>query len=64
MRLLLTGENIEGGAYRVIEDELGRELQRSLDELECRMPTPAEVEAPGAIAAADKHQLRYEVAMR
>ena len=83
-------ENIEGGAYRLIEDELGRELQRSVDDLECRMPTPSEVEAlalaPGVpvvrilrtvydsdgaavevqetIAAADKHQFRYEVAMR
>ncbi len=83
-------ENIEGGAYRLIEDEFGRRLQRSVDELEARMPTPAEVEAlalpPGVpvvrvlrtvydaddipvevqetIAAADKHQFRYEVAMR
>src|SRR3954451_15503845 len=37
-------ENVEGGAYRLIEDELGRELQRSVDELECRMPTSTEVE--------------------
>jgi GntR family transcriptional regulator len=86
-------ENIEGGAYGLIEDPDGpirRRLRRSIDDLECRMPTPAEVEqlqlgsgvpvvrvlrtvydsekAPievqETIAAADKHQFRYEVAMR
>jgi GntR family transcriptional regulator len=65
-------------------------LRRSIDELECRMPTPAEVdelqlgsgvpvvrvlrtvydsekvavEVQETIAAGDKHQFRYEVAMR
>jgi GntR family transcriptional regulator len=40
-------ENIEGGAYGLIEDPdgpIGRRLRRSTDDLECRMPTPAEVE--------------------
>jgi GntR family transcriptional regulator len=86
-------ERIPGGAYGLIEDAdgpIGRRLQRSVDDLECRMPTPSEVEAlvlaPGVpvvrilrtvydsdgsavevqetVAAADKHQFRYEVAMR
>ena len=86
-------ERIVGGAYGLIEDPAGpiaRQLQRSIDDLECRMPTRCEVEAlqldPGVpvvrvlrtvydsngdavevqdtIAAADKHQLRYEVTMR
>ena len=86
-------ENIEGGAYGVIEDQSGpirRRLKRSVDDLVCRMPTPQEVEAlklaPGVpvvrilrtvydserrpvevqdtVAAADKHDFRYEVAMR
>jgi len=86
-------ENIAGGAYGLIEDPDGpikRRLRRSVDDLECRMPTRAEVEelelslgvpvvrvlrtvyaSDGApvevqetIAAADKHQFRYEVAMR
>jgi DNA-binding GntR family transcriptional regulator len=94
VRLLPSGEpeNIAGGAYGPIEDPDGpmrRRLRRSIDDLECRMPTPAEVEelqlgsgvpvvrvlrtvydaekAPvevqETIAAADKHQFRYEVAM-
>jgi GntR family transcriptional regulator len=40
-------ENIEGGAYGLIEDSEGpirRRLRRSVDDLECRMPTPAEVD--------------------
>jgi GntR family transcriptional regulator len=40
-------ENIEGGAYGLIEDPegpIGRRLRRSIDDLECRMPTPGEVE--------------------
>jgi GntR family transcriptional regulator len=40
-------ENIEGGAYGLIEDPEGpikRRLRRSVDDLECRMPTPAEVD--------------------
>lgn len=86
-------DNIEGGAYGLIEDPEGpirRHLQRSIDDLECRMPTPREAEvlrlSPGVpivrvlrtvfdaddeaievqdtIAAADKHQFRYEVVMR
>ena len=86
-------ENIKGGAYGLIEDPggpIGRRLRRSVDELECRMPTPVEleelrldagvpvvrilrtvydsdkvpVEVQETIAAADKHQFRYEVAMR
>lgn len=86
-------ENIEGGAYRVMQDPSGpirRRLKRSVDDLVCRMPTPQEVEvlelAPGVpvvrilrtvydserrpvevqdtVAAADKHDFRYEVAMR
>lgn len=86
-------DNIEGGAYRVIEDRsgpIGRNLKRSVDDLVCRMPTPQEVEgldlAPGVpvvctlravyasdgdpvevqdtVAAADKHEFRYEVSMR
>jgi GntR family transcriptional regulator len=86
-------ENIEGGAYGLIEDPDGpirRRLRRSVDDLECRMPTPAEVEelqlgagvpvvrilrtvydsdkvaveVQETIAAADKHQFRYKVAMR
>jgi GntR family transcriptional regulator len=86
-------ERIAGGAYGLIEDEdgpIGRRLRRSVDDLEARMPTRAEVEqlelAPGVpvvrvlrtvydadgapvevqetIAAADKHQFRYEVKMR
>jgi GntR family transcriptional regulator len=86
-------ENIAGGAYGLIEDlagPIGRRLQRSVDDLECRMPTPDEadalrlglgvpvvrvlrtvydsdglpVEVQETIAAADKHQFRYEVAMR
>ncbi len=86
-------ESIEGGAYGLIEDPEGpirRRLRRSIDDLECRMPTPAEVEelqlssgvpvvrvlrtvydsekvaveVQETIAAADKHQFRYEVAMR
>ena len=86
-------ERIPGGAYGLIEDEdgpIGRRLQRSVDDLECRMPTPSEVdelelasgvpvvrvlrtvfdsdgepvEVQETIAAADKHQFRYEVAMR
>jgi GntR family transcriptional regulator len=90
---LIEPENIEGGAYGLIEDSAGpirRRLRRSIDELASRMPTPAEVEAlkldPGVpvlrilrtvydadggpvevqetVAAADKHELRYEVRMR
>src|SRR3954453_4497254 len=86
-------ENIEGGTYGLIEDPDGpikRRLSRSVDDLECRMPTRVEVEelelslgvpvvrvlrtvfdSDGApvevqetIASADKHQFRYEVAMR
>jgi GntR family transcriptional regulator len=86
-------DNIAGGAYGLIEAEDGpirRRLQRSVDDLECRMPTPDEaralqlgqgvpvvrvlrtvydsdgapVEVQETIAAADKHQFRYEVAMR
>jgi len=86
-------ERIPGGAYGLIEDAKGpiaRRLQRSIDDLECRMPTLREVEAlklaPGVpvvrvlrtvydsdeaavevqdtVAAADKHQFRYEVTMR
>ena len=86
-------ERIAGGAYGLIEDPAGpiaRRLKRSIDDLECRMPTPEEVDAleldlgvpvvrvlrtvydsEGAavevqetVAAADKHQFRYEVAMR
>jgi GntR family transcriptional regulator len=86
-------ERIEGGAYGLIEDPEGpirRRLRRSIDDLNCRMPTPSEVEELGlsagvpvvrvlrtvydsekiavevqeTIAAADKHQFRYEVAMR
>ncbi len=86
-------ENIEGGAYSVMEDRSGairRKLKRSVDDLVCRMPTPQEVEAlelaPGVpvvrtlrtvydsegdpvevqdtVAAADKHEFRYEVSMR
>jgi GntR family transcriptional regulator len=86
-------ENIEGGAYGLIEDRSGpirRRLKRSVDDLEARMPTPEEVAAlelaPGVpvvrtlrtvyasdgapvemqdtVAAADKHQFRYEVAIR
>ena len=87
-------ERIAGGAYGLIEDRTGRlrrRLQRSIDDLECRMPTPEEVEAlqlgsrgagrasacgrsttrtgvpvevQDTVAAADKHQLRYEVTMR
>lgn len=86
-------ERIPGGAYGLIEDEagpIGRRLRRSVDDVECRMPTGAEVEmlklasgvpvmrilrtvydAEGVavevqdtVAAADKHQLRYEVTMR
>jgi GntR family transcriptional regulator len=86
-------ENIAGGAYGLVEDPDGpiaRRLQRSVDDLECRMPTPDEadtlelglgmpvvrvlrtvydsddmpVEVQETIAAADKHQFRYEVAMR
>jgi GntR family transcriptional regulator len=85
-------ENIAGGAYGLIDDPDGpicRRLRRSIDDLECRMPTPAEVEelqlgsgvpvvrvlrtvyeaekarveVQETIAAADKHQFRYEVAM-
>jgi len=85
--------NIAGGAYGLIEDAagpIGRRLERSVDDLECRMPTPHEaaalqlglgvpvvrvlrtvydsdgvpVEVQETIAAADKHQFRYEVAMR
>jgi GntR family transcriptional regulator len=40
-------ENIGGGAYGLIEDPDGpirRRLRRSVDDLECRMPTPSEVE--------------------
>jgi GntR family transcriptional regulator len=84
---------IAGGAYGLIEDvdgPIARQLQRSVDDLECRMPTQQEVEAlklaPGVpvvrilrtvydskgkpvevqdtVAAADKHQFRYEVTMR
>ena len=90
---LVEPENIEGGAYGLIENPDGpirRQLRRSLDELTCRMPTPPEVDAlqldPGVpvvrilrtvhdadgavvevqetVAAADKHELRYEVQMR
>ncbi len=90
---LAESENIAGGAYGLIEDPDGpiaRRLQRSVDDLECRMPTPGEadelqlglgvpvvrvlrtvydsdglpVEVQETIAAADKHQFRYEVAMR
>jgi GntR family transcriptional regulator len=90
---LVEPENIEGGAYGLIEDPDGpirRRLRRSIDDLECRMPTRAEVEQlqlgsgvpvvrvlrtvydadkiavelQETIAAADKHQFRYEVAMR
>lgn len=86
-------ERIAGGVYGLIEDEDGpirRTLQRSIDDVECRMPTQSELEAlqlsPGVpvlrilrtvydsegravevqdtVAAADKHQLRYEVQMR
>jgi GntR family transcriptional regulator len=86
-------ERIAGGAYGLIEDAAGpiaRTLQRSIDDLECRMPTQRELEdlqlGPGVpvvrvlrtvydsdgvavevqdtVAAADKHQLRYEVTMR
>ncbi len=86
-------ERIPGGAYGLIEDgdgPIGRRLQRSIDDLECRMPTVGELEtlklAPGVpvvrilrtvydsdgaavevqdtVAAADKHQFRYEVTMR
>jgi GntR family transcriptional regulator len=86
-------ENIEGGAYGLIEDPegpIGRWLRRSIDELASRMPTPAEVEVlkldagvpvlrilrtvydgdggavevQDTVAAADKHELRYEVRMR
>jgi GntR family transcriptional regulator len=86
-------ERIRGGAYGLIENPdgpIGRRLQRSIDDLECRMPTEDELEAlalelgvpvvrvlrtvydsAGAavevqetIAAADKHQFRYEVTMR
>ena len=86
-------ERIAGGVYGLIEDEGGpirRTLQRSIDDVECRMPTQNELEAlqlgPGVpvlrilrtaydsegravevqdtVAAADKHQLRYEVQMR
>jgi GntR family transcriptional regulator len=86
-------ERIPGGAYGLIEGvggPIGRRLQRSVDDLECRMPTPREVgelelasgvpvvrilrtvydsqgkpvEVQETVAAADKHQFRYEVAMR
>jgi GntR family transcriptional regulator len=86
-------ERIKGGAYGLIENPDGpirRRLRRSIDDLECRMPTRAEadelelgpgvpvvrvlrtvfdtdkvaVEVQETIAAADKHQFRYEVAMR
>jgi GntR family transcriptional regulator len=86
-------DNIEGGAYGLIEDPDGpirRHLERSIDDLECRMPTPHEsdmlrlspgvpivrvlrtvfdaddeaIEVQDTIAAADKHQFRYEVVMR
>lgn len=90
---LADAERIAGGAYGLIEDADGpiaRRLKRSVDDLECRMPTQPEVEAldlaPGVpvvrilrtvydsdgaavevqdtVAAADKHQFRYEVRMR
>jgi GntR family transcriptional regulator len=90
---LAESERIAGGAYGLIEDPegpIGRRLKRSVDDLVCRMPTPAEVEGlalgPGVpvvrtlrtvydvdgravevqdtVAAADKHQFRYEVRMR
>ena len=41
-------ERFAGGAYGLIEDAdgpIGRRLQRSVDDLECRMPTPDEVDA-------------------
>jgi GntR family transcriptional regulator len=86
-------ERIAGGVYGLIEAEDGpirRRLQRSIDDVDCRMPTQSELEAlqldPGVpvlrilrtvydsegrpvevqdtVAAADKHQLRYEVQMR
>jgi GntR family transcriptional regulator len=86
-------ENVEGGAYGLIEDSEGpirRRLRRSIDELASRMPSRVEVQAlkldPGVpvlrilrtvfdadggavevqdtVAAADKHELRYEVRMR
>jgi len=90
---LAEAERIAGSAYGLIEDPagpIGRRLERSVDDLVCRMPTPEEVAglrlAPGVpvvrtlrtvydaqgrpvevqdtVAAADKHQFRYEVAMR
>jgi GntR family transcriptional regulator len=90
---LVEPERIAGGAYGLIEDAAGpiaRTLQRSIDDLECRMPTQRELEQlrldPGVpvvrvlrtvydsdgvavevqdtVAAADKHQFRYEVTMR
>ncbi len=86
-------DRIAGGAYGLIEDAAGpiaRKLQRSIDDLECRMPTQREleelqldagvpvvrvlrtvydsdglaVEVQDTVAAADKHQFRYEVTMR
>jgi len=39
--------NVEGGAYGLIEDPDGpirRRLERSIDDLECRMPTPQEAD--------------------
>lgn len=83
---------ISGGAHAVIEDPAGpirRRIERSVDDLVCRMPTPEEIEGlklPAgvpvvnvirtvydidnrpvelqySIAAADRHQFRYEVSM-
>jgi GntR family transcriptional regulator len=90
---LAVAERIPGGTYGLIEDESGpiaRRLERSIDDLECRMPSRDEADAldlaPGVpvvrvlrtvydssggavevqetVAAADKHQFRYEVSMR
>lgn len=90
---LADADRIPGGAYGLIEASdgpIGRRLQRSIDDVECRMPSVGELEAlklaPGVpvvrilrtvydsedgavevqdtVAAADKHQLRYEVTMR
>jgi GntR family transcriptional regulator len=60
------------GLIEAADGPMRRRLQRSVDGLECRMPTLAEaralqlsaVEVQETIAAADKHQFRDEVAMR
>ena len=84
---------IRGGVHALIEDPEGpirRQVERSVDDILGRMPTPAEaaelrlppgvpvvrvlrtiydsegrpLEVQDSIAAADRHQFRYEVEMR